>query len=985
MTPAQDHGLWIAEMDVDDEWYRLRAKPQPADFEHTGINTLTDHFRCIGDGDGVDPNPCFLLSHYLTESRYWERAPGWTPCEDYVRRSGVSGWSPHWLFDEARFQRLYPRVTDAVAKRNLVSGYMHFMRSRTPAEYSPHLLFNAAHYAKQAELAPGIHPFRHFLSVGQFKGLSPHPLFDPDYYCRFDGIADPIGREKHYTSPLHHFIMRGNQDGRVPTPDFDAEFYLDRNPDVREAMQAGHYSSAFVHFLEEGQREGRQPNPFFDEHDYIWYNPGIRDEAKALGFNSAFEHFLAIGARQGLRAHRPAFSVKVPDVHAKGIFEQRSRIVSQLLLRDGLAMPAAEQPHVSFVVPVHNNLMFTIALLGQLEREGRAAPHIPLEVIVVDNGSTDRTTELETVVAGVRVIRSKEPLGYTVACNVGAAAARGDILVFVNNDIELTPGLLPRIVRSLENPEVGISGARIVNAGGRLQEAGSLLWQDGSANGYGRGEDPTDAAFLVPRDVDYVSGCFLCIRRELFQTVGGFDERFSPGYYEDTDLCLAVRAHGLRVLYDPSLVIFHYEYASYGKGRPPATLEALMERKRKLFVAKHRELLKSQPARGDLPLPLAVFHPTRHAPRRVLLIEDRLPGETLGSGFTRTFDVLGAMTRAGMAVSLWALHERVVVEVPSWTRGACSILPQIDGPQSVSELLRDYGDDFDLVWVCRSHNYCSLRTDLARWRQARTNRRLVVDTEAVAALRTASLFARSGNPMDEAVLLDVVREELPNLASADTVVAVNDLDAEWLSRAFSVEPVLLGHRFTMSAGDAGFAERSGLLFVGSIMGTDTPNHDSLVWFIKAILPEVVVRIPDIRFTVIGHGSRDLLSIGTPLSDQIDWRGEVAQLRDAFGSARVFVAPTRFAGGLPHKVENAAAHGLPVVTSPLLAEQLRRRPDDPFPFHPSDWSSRAFAECVVQLYTDDALWQRYRQFGLQHVAEASDPQEFDAKIIGIVNG
>src|SRR5262249_4840454 len=148
--------------------------------------------------------------------------------------------------------------------------------------------------------------------------------------------------------------------------------------------------------------------------------------------------------------------------------------------------------------------------------------------------------------------------------------------------------------------------------------------------------------------------CFLCIRRSTFAELDGFDPRYAPGYYEDTDLCLQARRHGHRVVYDPSMVIYHYEYASFSSGRPPASSAALMRLKQRDFVLKNQALLTGQPSSSGQSRVSAAFRIVpAGALLRILLIEDRIPAEISGSGFGRTADILHALTESGALVSVW--------------------------------------------------------------------------------------------------------------------------------------------------------------------------------------------------------------------------------------------------------------------------------------------------------------------------------------------
>jgi len=264
--------------------------------------------------------------------------------------------------------------------------------------------------------------------------------------------------------------------------------------------------------------------------------------------------------------------------------------------------PALALPSVTVIVPVFNQWPVTRGCLAALW--ATVPPESDLEVIVVDDGSTDVTpaalASLVAVEPRLRVLRNPATLGFVGSCNRAAAAARGDVLVFLNNDTVPLPGWLQALVGSLaELPRAGAIGGRVLFPDGRLQEAGGIVFADGSACHFGRGEaDATAPLFQQVRRVDYVSGALLATPRSVFHACGGFDPDYAPGYYEDTDYCFRLREAGHEVYYQPEAVVVHYEGATAGTD-PAAGMKRHQEINRQRFLARHAAALAAQPPRPD--------------------------------------------------------------------------------------------------------------------------------------------------------------------------------------------------------------------------------------------------------------------------------------------------------------------------------------------------------------------------------------------------
>ncbi|HYB99152.1 MAG TPA: glycosyltransferase family 2 protein [Candidatus Limnocylindrales bacterium] len=256
-----------------------------------------------------------------------------------------------------------------------------------------------------------------------------------------------------------------------------------------------------------------------------------------------------------------------------------------------LQFPRPAQPQVSVLVVTYNRAELTLECLeGLAVSQDRS-----FELILVDNASTDRTAELLGRLDHAVVLRNAVNAYYAPAVNQAAAVARGRYLLLLNNDAVPRADAIGALRAAADaSAAIGAVGARLVLRDGRLQEAGSIVFSDGSAMGYGRGEDPDGADYVCAREVDYCSGACLLVRRDLFEEIGGFDLRYLPAYYEDVDLCFAIRERGRKVVYEPRAVVRH---AEFGSSSPERAAE-LCRRNRPLFYARWKERLHAAPPPG---------------------------------------------------------------------------------------------------------------------------------------------------------------------------------------------------------------------------------------------------------------------------------------------------------------------------------------------------------------------------------------------------
>jgi GT2 family glycosyltransferase len=637
-----------------------------------------------------------------------------------------------------------------------------------------------------------------------------------------------------------------------------------------------------------------------------------------------------------------------------------------LVANGRLSLPRSDQPVLSIILVLHNRAELTFGCLTSIVHSLRDS-EIATEILVFDSGSTDRTSDLLDRVDGAKIIRRSQNLHFLRSVNRTAPDAVGKYILLLNNDAQLIPGSVEAALSTLaSNERIGAVGGRLILPDGSLQEAGSIVWDDGTCVGYGRGRNPSDPEFMFRREVDYCSAAFLLTPRSLFERLGGFDERYAPAYYEDADYCLRLWHAGFSVVFDPNVAVLHYEF---GSSSGAGNALSLQRRNWKLFAERHVGWLA-----GRLPPSEENVLNARTARRgkRVLMIEDRVPKTILGSGYPRSRDLMEALITAGAQVTFYPMFHHV----ESWPEVRQSIDPRVEvfiqgSASQLRAFLQSRVGYYDAFLVCRPHNMRAFLDAVGSDRDLLGDGKIIYDAEAVFACRDLLRHQSAGEviPLDEA--RRSIAEEVALSRMAHCVISVS-AGEQRLFRDHGVEAVhLLGHKLQPKPTRSTFEERSEIIFLGAIHDENSPNADGVRWFATEVLPLLRKELgQNLRLRAVGLNQAASIAALDGMS--LDLTGPVEDLTPWFEAARVVVVPTRFAAGVPHKVHQAAALGVPVVGTDLIVEQTGWRPDHEIL---AASSPDQFAKACVRLFTDKALWTRVRQNALERCREECSPTAF----------
>ena len=649
--------------------------------------------------------------------------------------------------------------------------------------------------------------------------------------------------------------------------------------------------------------------------------------------------------------------IKILTGKSSSEFEEQVIESAKLAEPQPLEIASSDDPLVSIIIPAYNQFAYTFNCLESLSVN--LSSDLAYEVIIVNDASTDDTLEqLATLVKGIKVLTNAENSGFIRSCNYGASQAKGQYLYFLNNDTRILENCLESLLKLIiNNPQVGAVGSKLIYANGKQQEAGGIIWNSADGWNYGRLDSPEEPEYNYVRPVDYCSGASLLVPTELFKQLGGFSQDFIPAYYEDTDLCFALRELGYQVLYQPQSNVIHYEGITSGTDLSSGIKQYQVINQTK-FREKWSKVLTKHLDNDANNVPKAARR--LQGKPTILVIDSYVPLYDRESGCVRLLNILKLLLNLGYSVIFFP--DNGYPEQPY-----TSVLQQLGieviygtaQRYNLEEKLIKYLPLIDGVWLCRPE-LCDKYMDLIR---LKTKAPIIYDTIDLHFLR----LKRQKDYLDPSYQntswswQTYQKLELNYANQAEATVVVTEDEKQVLS-SLGVKNVWVIpniHEEISLSEKVAFDQRAGLVFIGSY--NHPPNIDAVKWLCLEIMPLVWASRPDITVNLLGSNLKD--EVKELANDQVIVTGYVPEVEPYFQKSRVFVAPLRFGAGMKGKIGQSLSLGLPTITTKIGAEGMGLIDHQDVLIADT---AEEFAQAVIELYDNMELWQKLADNSLETI-------------------
>jgi len=625
-------------------------------------------------------------------------------------------------------------------------------------------------------------------------------------------------------------------------------------------------------------------------------------------------------------------------------------IMSDYDREEVFTFPAVILPKVSIVIPVYNQFDYTHKCLRSILE---FTDGVDYEIIIADDVSSDETKDIHKYFKNIKVVRNEKNLGFLLNCNHAAKEAKGEYIFFLNNDTNVQKDWLSILLKTIDNDStIGMIGSKLVYPDGRQQEAGGIIWNDAEGWNYGRLDNPEKSEYSYVKEVDYISGAAIMIRSKLWKEIGGFDERYVPAYYEDSDLAFEVREHGYKVVMHPKSLVVHFEGISNGTDTSTGMKKYQIVNHKK-FYKKWEDVLKAENATHGENLFLAR---DRSADKKhILIIDHYVPHYDQDAGSRTMWQYLLMLKELDYHITFVGDNFYKHEPYSSLLENAgIEILYGSYYFNNFQNWLQENGKYFDFVYLLRPHIAIKYIDDVKKY----TSAKIFYNGTDFHFLRMQREYDISKNKKLLPEIKAIEKQEISLFKKSDCVLTISHYEKEYFKKRFpdwGVEVIptfIYKEPFPLSINND-FSKREGILFVGGFV--HPPNLEGVKWFLKDIWPYILSKHPSMKFYIVGSNMPN--EIKAMENENIIIKGfvEEDELSHLYNTVKIVVAPLTFGAGVKGKIIESICHGVPTVTTNTGAEgiididKILLVNDDPL----------EFANTVNSLYNDVQQCQNIR--------------------------
>ncbi|MBI1882869.1 MAG: glycosyltransferase [Chlamydiae bacterium] len=659
----------------------------------------------------------------------------------------------------------------------------------------------------------------------------------------------------------------------------------------------------------------------FDEGYYLRRYPDVKEAVLRGQYALGLEHFYTVGQFEGRRPNA-LWKIIFPQAGMTKSSEKGRFFPSTNL---DLLIPSSLNPELSIVMDgsdVHQNIFL---LLSSLLREKLDS----FEIIIVNGQDKEGMKRVQ----GLKMISLEKGQSFFEKT---VEIVKGTYILFLAGEIRLFAKSVSSALEVMKSSErMGAVGAKIMDARGVLLEAGGVISQQGLCESRGFGDLPFRSQYLYKKEVDFFSPSFFLTRKDFLMKYQEALARDWVGY------CLRLQKDGWEIVYHPSSMVVYFG-------------ESFLQSQKK-FQPPVRKIQNK---------------------KRILYLDDRIPHIFLGSGFPRTNVILKLMVQMGYFVTFYPKTDsyeklpRIYQDIPLEAELV------VDRELTHFEkFLSGRKGFYDILFVSRPHNMQTIQELRQKNPDLFRNLKIIYDAEAVFGLRKVREMELKGKHFSEEEVKKMISKEIEITKNCDAVISVSEKEASLFRNQGCRDVHVLGHAVEVLPTPPSFHERKNFLFVGPLNYCHSPNADAVLWFSQKIFPLVLKSLSEeVNFTRVGYNQCRIIE--RLKHSRIRQLPRIEDLKATYDAFKIFVVPTRFSAGIPLKVLEAAAHGIPVVATPLVAEQLGWKNGYELLVGQDE---QRFAEQCVRLYQDEKLWNHIRQNALHRVQQDCSMENFSGRL------